>query len=546
MTTVWEATKSRLFTNDYKVVQQIGAGGSSGKVYQCNHQISKNKFAVKVISKAKLYHTNVTEHTKQEMIKHMKNEINILKKLNHKYLINYKEYYEDKNAVYIVMEHCKGGELYDRIKQKKRYKEKEAAPIIKMILEGLFYLHKYHKIVHGDIKPENILFANKTENSLIKIIDFGHSFSTKNGASKNKMHGSYYYMAPEAFNGEHTYATDMWSIGVILFAMIFGFQPFHVNQSKYKSIPNGKTLMRETICKLIENGFDATAKPGYGPWFPADKHMHVSDQVKDLITQLLQYDCSKRLTAKEVLQHEWIKNGGKIMKHIETKLLTKEIMYEFAHFVKANEFSTHIITPIFRKKFEKLRPNHFDSIKKIFEMLDENKYGFIDYKQFEINILKQKHLNLEPHNIGQIFNSLDINKSGIINFECFVKPAIHYYIACSAERLYVSFCDLDDEIDKKENELKIYKYKLKLKIEQMGIVTRRNRNKLFGIIDCVDLNNDNYIGYDKYLYALHCDLYELPDWFWNNVYESTLDKDYVFDETNKLLKGTVQFFKRFI
>eukprot|EP01083_Nonionella_stella_P220321 788394_1 len=120
MTTVWEATKSRLFTNDYKVVQQIGAGGSSGKVYQCNHQISKNKFAVKVISKAKLYHTNVTEHTKQEMIKHMKNEINILKKLNHKYLINYKEYYEDKNSVYIVMEHCKGGELYDRIKQKKK------------------------------------------------------------------------------------------------------------------------------------------------------------------------------------------------------------------------------------------------------------------------------------------------------------------------------------------------------------------------------------------------------------------------------------------
>eukprot|EP00481_Brizalina_sp_1-RS-2013_P000536 TRINITY_DN1371_c0_g1_i1.p1 TRINITY_DN1371_c0_g1~~TRINITY_DN1371_c0_g1_i1.p1 ORF type:complete len:103 (+),score=34.49 TRINITY_DN1371_c0_g1_i1:38-310(+) len=90
----------------------------------------------------------------------MCDEIDVLKTLNHKYIIGMKDVYEDKTTLYIIMEECKGGELYQHLRKKGNYTEKSAAKIIKQLLEALRYMHEDNGICHCDLKPSNILFLN--------------------------------------------------------------------------------------------------------------------------------------------------------------------------------------------------------------------------------------------------------------------------------------------------------------------------------------------------------------------------------------------------
>jgi len=200
----------------------------------------------------------------------------------------------------------KGGELLDRINKKHRYKEVEAAPIIKMLFEALFYLHEHHRVVHSNLKPDNILFVNESEASPIKIIDFGMSKVLPRLGSLRGLCGTPYYSAPEIIKGDYAHGCDCWSVGVIMFVMLFGFPPFYADR-------------QIAIYRLIQKGFDAKVKRGCGPWFP--KEMAISDDAKDLMAKLMESDTSKRLTAKEALQHPYILNMGKTKKEIKKKKL---------------------------------------------------------------------------------------------------------------------------------------------------------------------------------------------------------------------------------
>eukprot|EP01084_Bolivina_argentea_P109969 196435_1 len=123
--------------------------------YCKNHQkhIDNKSFAIKMISRSKC---------NQFKLKCIKNEVEIMKNLNHKYIIKYKQCYEDNDWLFIVMELCEGDDLFYSIKQNIRYKETEAA-IIKMVLEGLFYLHESLQLVHSHLSLSNVLFVDKTE-----------------------------------------------------------------------------------------------------------------------------------------------------------------------------------------------------------------------------------------------------------------------------------------------------------------------------------------------------------------------------------------------
>ena len=117
-----------------------------------------------------------------------------------------------------------------------------------------------------------------------------------------------YYTAPEIVKDKkYSYHADMWSMGVILFVMIFGYPPFYVDCSKY-----GKHE-RDAIYEKIEKGFVAqvcqTATKGYGPWFP--DHIPSSPEVRDLIANLLKTNTEERFSATDALHHVWIQSEGK-------------------------------------------------------------------------------------------------------------------------------------------------------------------------------------------------------------------------------------------
>jgi len=207
------------------------------------------------------------------------------------------------------MEECSGGELFGRIVQRERYTEHDAAKVMKMILQALKFMHENNNIVHCDLKPDNILFKNSNEDSPIKIIDFGMAKVLPKLQYLTHLCGTPYYTAPEIVaDKKFNHQCDTWSVGVIMFVMLFGYPPFYVDPEQY-----GKNERRAIYGKIKKGFFPEVRKTeevGFGPWFP--DHIPVSDGARELISKLLEKSVKKRYTANEALSHPWILYLGKI------------------------------------------------------------------------------------------------------------------------------------------------------------------------------------------------------------------------------------------
>ncbi len=151
--------------------------------------------------------------------------------IDHPNIIKLYEVYEDSRYVYLIMEECIGGELFDRIyeriSKKNLYSEKEAALIFKQYMSGICHCHA-QTVCHRDLKPENMLFLNISDDSPIKIIDFGLSkiYSSHNHKMSSQV-GTAYYISPQVLEGNYDEKTDIWSAGVILYILLTGEPPFN-------------------------------------------------------------------------------------------------------------------------------------------------------------------------------------------------------------------------------------------------------------------------------------------------------------------------------
>ncbi len=175
------------------------------------------------------------------------------------------------------MEYASGGELFDYIVSHQRVKEPESCKFLNQIIAGIEYLHKLN-IVHRDLKPENLLLDHKKN---IKIVDFGLSNTYKNGETLKTACGSPCYAAPEMIAGKryHGSNVDIWSCGVILFALVCGYLPFED--------PNTANLY-----KKILNGNYSIPK-------------FVSANGRDLIGSILNTDPEKRVKIGDIKKHPW-------------------------------------------------------------------------------------------------------------------------------------------------------------------------------------------------------------------------------------------------
>ena len=175
------------------------------------------------------------------------------------------------------MEYASGGELFDYIVKRKRLQEEEGSRFYQQIVSGIDYIHKIG-ICHRDLKPENLLLDDQNN---IKIVDFGLSNVYKEGETLKTACGSPCYAAPEMIAGKRYQGlnSDIWSSGIILYAMTCGYLPFEdPNTSKlYKKILN---------CDYLIPGF-------------------ISKMSKDLIQKVLNTDPSKRYTITDIKNHEW-------------------------------------------------------------------------------------------------------------------------------------------------------------------------------------------------------------------------------------------------
>eukprot|EP01084_Bolivina_argentea_P028772 53437_1 len=227
---------------------------------------------------------------------------------------------------------------------------------MKNLFSAIRYMHDDNGIVHCDLKPENILFLTQEEDSPIKIIDFGMRKVLPRLQYLNGLCGTPYYTAPEVIqNRKYNHACDMWSLGVILYTMIYGYPPFYVDPQLYGE--NERRAIYEKIIKGFEPKVKDTSIYGFGPWFP--DHIKTSNEVKDLISKLLQRQVRKRYTAREALTHPWIVNKASL--HDTHSNLNEQFISRLAGFNNICQFKL-IITKIFRNQFYKMRPEHFHQL----------------------------------------------------------------------------------------------------------------------------------------------------------------------------------------
>ncbi len=190
--------------------------GAFGKVFHSENLVDPSfKVAIKVLNKGRL----------KGHIDSIKEEVKILSKLDHPNIVRYYETYDDNRFLYLVMEYCSGGELFEKIAKKKNqvFNESEAANIMIKLFRAINHCHSIG-VVHRDIKPENIMYGKDGE---VKLIDFGLAKRLHDGVTNlHTKAGTPHYMAPEVLTGSYNEKCDIWALGVLLYVLVSGYLPF--------------------------------------------------------------------------------------------------------------------------------------------------------------------------------------------------------------------------------------------------------------------------------------------------------------------------------
>lgn len=252
----------------YTLGQTLGVG-TFGKVKIGEHQLTKHKVAVKILNRQKIKSLDV--------VGKIRREIQNLKLFRHPHIIKLYQVISTPTDIFMIMEYVSGGELFDYIVKHGKLKEYEARRFFQQIISGVDYCHR-HMIVHRDLKPENLLLDH---NLHVKIADFGLSNMMMDGEFLRTSCGSPNYAAPEVISGK-LYAgpeVDIWSCGVILYALLCGTLPFDDEH-----VP--------TLFRKIKSGI-----------FPIPEYLNKT--VVSMLCHMLQIDPMKRATIEDIKKHEW-------------------------------------------------------------------------------------------------------------------------------------------------------------------------------------------------------------------------------------------------
>uniref|UniRef100_T1JCX8 non-specific serine/threonine protein kinase n=1 Tax=Strigamia maritima TaxID=126957 RepID=T1JCX8_STRMM len=270
--------RSESITDSYNVEQRPFARGKFATVRRCRHKKTNVDYAAKFIRKRRR-----AMDVRHEAL----HEIGILElSRGCARIVHLHEVFETSSEFVLVLELASGGELQRLIDEDEVLAEKDVVRLMRQILDGLIFLHDRH-IAHLDLKPQNLLLTSAFPQGDVKLCDFGISRLIQNGLDIREIVGTPDYVAPEVLSYEPiTLATDMWSVGVLVYVFVSGHSPFA-----------GDTK-QETFCNISRVNFD----------FPDDLFRDVSGLARDFMQKLLIKDPRQRMTARDCLTHPWLES----------------------------------------------------------------------------------------------------------------------------------------------------------------------------------------------------------------------------------------------
>ncbi|XP_042033050.1 calcium-dependent protein kinase 10-like [Salvia splendens] len=379
------APRSPRISDKYVLGRELGRG-EFGITYLCTDRDTREALACKSISKRKL-RTAVD-------VEDVRREVEIMSSLpEHANVVRMRAAYEDAEAVHLVMELCEGGELFDRIVARGHYSERAASAVARTVAEVVRMCH-HNGVMHRDLKPENFLFANKKENSALKVIDFGLSVFFKPGERFSEIVGSPYYMAPEVLKRNYGPEVDIWSAGVILYILLCGVPPFWAESEQGVAL----AILRGVIDFKRE------------PW------PQVSESAKSLVRQMLEPEIEKRLTAQQVLDHPWIQNAKKAP-NVPLGDIVRARLKQFSGMNRFKKKALRVIA-------EHLSVEEVEIIRDMFALMDTDNDGKITFEELKAGMRKVGSQLPDPE-IRLLMDVADVDGNGVLNYGEFVAVTIH-------------------------------------------------------------------------------------------------------------------------
>ena len=402
---------------EFKFLKPLGGGhfGTVRKAFRKSDKEPYHYFAIKSISIK-----NMSQKDYEDLVK----EVDIISDLDHPNIIKFYETYHDDYFFHIVMELCKGKEVFDNICNRGYLSEKKVQNIIFKVLLAISHCHSMG-ITHRDLKPENILFESLRPDAEIKLIDFGLSRKYSKNEKMHTILGTPYYVAPEVLKGDYDEKCDIWSIGAMTYLMLCGDPPFtgDSNSEIFKKIMKGELK------------------------FNSYKWKNISEDAKNFVKLCLNKNAAQRPSASEALDNRWFKvvnNKIHNLKNIpdfiveniknfdiEDKFKQMIIKYMINNINDSEKISVYknayyafdfnhngwIEISELKKVFNLLKINiSEEKINYIYNLIDQTKKGGIDYTEFLMAGINKEQL-FSNDNIENAFNYFDANDSGFIEIK---------------------------------------------------------------------------------------------------------------------------------
>eukprot|EP00271_Cylindrocystis_brebissonii_P003682 TRINITY_DN1492_c1_g1_i1.p1 TRINITY_DN1492_c1_g1~~TRINITY_DN1492_c1_g1_i1.p1 ORF type:complete len:506 (-),score=88.59 TRINITY_DN1492_c1_g1_i1:1473-2990(-) len=468
-TKIFEGARKENLQDVYRLGKKIGAG-KVGVVYECQDKKTGQVRCVKTICKSRL----VT----RDNVEDVQREVAIMHHLSgHPNVVEIYDTFEDKHNVYIVMELCRGGDLFDILLEKSQgngrtfHSERDAAALVKTILQVVKHCQSL-EVVHRDLKPENFIMTKKGPDGVLKAVDFGLSTFIKPGHCLRRHCGSPFYMAPEVVRCRpssvksstvSTYGAecDIWSVGCIMYTLLCGSPPFR----------GAGPSPKDTFKAILKGEPDVLSHP----W------PYISGPGKALVSWMLELDPKRRPTVTQALNHPWVSEKGAAPDApLDPAVMSR--MKEFTSMARFKQLAVQAIV-------DSLREDEIEGLNHLFREMDRDGGGTITLEELRDG-LRRRGSQVSDAELQRIMQEVDVDGNGVIEYNEFLAATLHLSKIEKDENLSLAFARFDAD-----GSGTISLDELVLACKEFKIA----KDEAVDMMKSADLNKDGKIDYDEFV-----------------------------------------------